>query len=105
MKTKIAIIIERADVELGGAERSVSELAEAIGAIGCDTHILAARGKAGKENVHILCGGLPGKRTDRPFCLPPPPWRSSNRWFPGSGRSAKHRNTQARSESEEGSRW
>ena len=34
MKTKVAIIIERADVALGGAERSVSELAEAIGAIG-----------------------------------------------------------------------
>jgi UDP-glucose:(heptosyl)LPS alpha-1,3-glucosyltransferase len=64
MKTKIAIIIERADVELGGAERSVSELAEAIGAIGCDTHILAAKGRAGKENVHILCGDLAGKRTD-----------------------------------------
>ena len=64
MKTKVAIIIERADVELGGAERSVSELAEAIGAIGYETHILAAKGRAVKENVHILCGGLQGKRTD-----------------------------------------
>jgi len=64
MKPKVAIIIERADVELGGAERSVSELAEALRALDYDTHILAAKGKAGKENVHILCGDLPGKRTD-----------------------------------------
>jgi UDP-glucose:(heptosyl)LPS alpha-1,3-glucosyltransferase len=63
MKQKIAIIIERADVELGGAERSVSELAEAIGALDYDTHILAAKGRAGNEKVHILCGDLPGKRT------------------------------------------
>jgi heptosyltransferase-2 len=63
-KPKVAIIIERADVELGGAERSVSEMAEALRAIDYDTHILAAKGKAGKENVHILCGDLPGKRTD-----------------------------------------
>ena len=64
MKPKVAIIIERADVELGGAERSVSELAEAIGTLDYDTHILAAKGRAGNENVHILCGDLPGKRTD-----------------------------------------
>jgi len=64
MKQKIAIIIERADVELGGAERSVSELAEALGALDYDTHILAAKGRAGNETVHILCGDLPGKRTD-----------------------------------------
>ena len=63
MKTKVAIIIERADVALGGAERSVSELAEAIGAIGYETHILAAKGQASAPNVHILCGDTPGKRT------------------------------------------
>jgi UDP-glucose:(heptosyl)LPS alpha-1,3-glucosyltransferase len=63
MKTKVAIIIERSDVALGGAERSVSELAEAIGAIGCETHIIAAKGQATASNVHILCAGLPGKRT------------------------------------------
>jgi UDP-glucose:(heptosyl)LPS alpha-1,3-glucosyltransferase len=64
MKPKVAIIIERADVELGGAERSVSELAEALRALDYDTHILAAKGKAGEKNVHILCGDLPGKRTN-----------------------------------------
>ncbi len=63
MKPKIAIIIERADVALGGAERSVSELAEAIGAIGYETHILAAKGRATAQNVHILCTDTPGKRT------------------------------------------
>ena len=63
MKTKVAIIIERADVALGGAERSVSELAEAIGAIGYETHILAAKGQATAPNVHILCTDVPGKRT------------------------------------------
>ena len=63
MKTKVAIIIERADVALGGAERSVSELAEAIGAIGYETHILAAKGRATAPNVHILCADAGGKRT------------------------------------------
>ncbi len=64
MKPKIAIIIERADVSLGGAERSVSELAEAIGAIGYETHILAAKGQATVQNVHILCADVGGKRTN-----------------------------------------
>jgi UDP-glucose:(heptosyl)LPS alpha-1,3-glucosyltransferase len=63
MKPKIAIIIERSDVALGGAERSVSELAEAIGAIGYETHIIAAKGKATAPNVHILCADVLGKRT------------------------------------------
>lgn len=64
MKQKIAIIIERADVGLGGAERSVSELAGALGAAGYDTHILAAKGQANAQNVHILCADTPGKRAD-----------------------------------------
>ena len=63
MKTKIAIIIERSDVALGGAERSVSELAEAIGAIGYETHILVAKGQATAPNVHILCADVGSKRT------------------------------------------
>jgi UDP-glucose:(heptosyl)LPS alpha-1,3-glucosyltransferase len=63
MKTKVAIIIERSDVALGGAERSVSELAEAIGAIGYETHIIAAKGQATAPNVHILCADVGGKRT------------------------------------------
>ncbi|MGA2172961.1 MAG: glycosyltransferase family 4 protein [Sedimentisphaerales bacterium] len=63
MKPKIAIIIERADVELGGAERSVSELADALATLDYDTHIIAAKGRTGQGNVHILCSDLPGKRT------------------------------------------
>lgn len=63
MKTKVAIIIEWADAILGGAERSVSELAEAIGASGYETHILAAKGQPTAQNVHILCADMPGKRT------------------------------------------
>ncbi len=64
MKPKLAIIVERADVTLGGAERSVFEMAQALAALDLEVHVLAAKGKAGKENVHILCGDLPGKRTD-----------------------------------------
>jgi UDP-glucose:(heptosyl)LPS alpha-1,3-glucosyltransferase len=63
MKQKIAIIIERADVGLGGAERSVSELAGALRATGYDVDVLAAKGQASAQNVHILCADQPGKRT------------------------------------------
>jgi UDP-glucose:(heptosyl)LPS alpha-1,3-glucosyltransferase len=63
MKPKVAIIIERADVALGGAERSVSELTEALAAIDLDVHILAAKGQSESEKVHILCSDLPAKRT------------------------------------------
>jgi len=62
MKPKLAIIIERFDITLGGAERSVYELAGALAAIDYEVHILAAKGTEGK-NVHILCGGNKHKRT------------------------------------------
>jgi UDP-glucose:(heptosyl)LPS alpha-1,3-glucosyltransferase len=64
MRQKVAIIIERMDVGLGGAERSVGELAGALEAAGCDAHILAAKGPVNAENVHILCPDTPGKRAD-----------------------------------------
>lgn len=63
MKPKVAIIIERADVALGGAERSVSELTDALAVLDLDVHILAAKGQSESEKVHILCSGLPTKRT------------------------------------------
>ncbi len=63
MKPKIALIIERADVLLGGAERSVLELAEAVGGLGYEVHILAAKGRTDAGNIHILCGNSRGKRT------------------------------------------
>ncbi len=62
MSKKIAIIIERADVGLGGAERSVFELATAISQFGPEVHILAAKGRADTGNVHILCKNTLGKR-------------------------------------------
>jgi UDP-glucose:(heptosyl)LPS alpha-1,3-glucosyltransferase len=60
---KIALIIERMDVALGGAERSVSELAEALCSLGLKVDILAAKGKATAENIHILCTNTLSKRT------------------------------------------
>ena len=63
MKKKIALIIERADIALGGAERSVFELATALSALGLKVDILAARGQTNAENIHILCRNGPGKRT------------------------------------------
>lgn len=62
MSKKIAIIMERADVGLGGAERSVFELAAAISQLGPEVHILAAGGRADAEDVHILCQNTLGKR-------------------------------------------
>jgi UDP-glucose:(heptosyl)LPS alpha-1,3-glucosyltransferase len=62
MKKKIAIIIERADISLGGAERSVLELAGALSENDLEVDILTAKGQANAENVHILCSNVPGKR-------------------------------------------
>jgi len=63
MSIKIGIIIERADVSLGGAERSVFELMPALSAAGLKVDILAAKGKTESDNIHILCSSKPGKRT------------------------------------------
>jgi len=64
MNKKIAIIIERANITLGGAERSVFELTTALSALGLEVHILAAKGQADAGNIHILCRDKAGKRTD-----------------------------------------
>ncbi len=63
MKRKVAIIIERADITLGGAERSVFELSAALSALGVKVDILAAKGQTDADNVHILCSDYPGQRT------------------------------------------
>lgn len=60
---KIALIIERIDIALGGAERSVSELASALSALGLEVDVLAAKGQANAKDIHILCQDTPGKRT------------------------------------------
>ena len=57
------MIIERIDVALGGAERSVFELAAALSALGLKVDILAAKGQTNAKNTHILCQNTPGKRT------------------------------------------
>ena len=62
MKTKVAIIIERANVALGGAERSVLELAGALSGLGLEVDILAAKGRTDTSNVHILCPNTAGRR-------------------------------------------
>ena len=63
IKKKIALIIERTDIALGGAERSVFELATALSALGLKVDILAAKGQTNAKNIHILCKNTPGKRT------------------------------------------
>lgn len=62
-KMKIAIITERIDTSLGGAERSVFELASQLSDLGLDVTILAAKGRTNTENIKILCQNTPGKRT------------------------------------------
>ncbi len=62
MVRKVAIIIERTDVALGGAERSIAEVADALSALGLEVHLLAAKGTAGGASTHILCQDVPGKR-------------------------------------------
>jgi len=62
MNKKVAIIIERENIVLGGAERSVFELTTALSALGLEVHILAAKGQTDAENIHILFQHRPGKR-------------------------------------------
>jgi len=64
MNAKIAIIIERANIALGGAERSVFELRAALTALGYSVDILAAKGQADAKNIHILCRDSSGKRVN-----------------------------------------
>jgi glycosyltransferase involved in cell wall biosynthesis len=59
---KVAIIIERAEIGLGGAERSVSELTAELRDQGAEATILAAKG-AKTENTQVLCNLARGKRT------------------------------------------
>ncbi len=63
MAVRVAIIIERADIALGGAERSMSEVAAALAQAGMQADLLAAKGAAG-DHVHVLCADTPGKRVD-----------------------------------------
>ena len=59
---KIAIITEKSDVSIGGAERSVFEMSSALITRGTDVTILAARGTSHTKYVKPLCEDIPGKR-------------------------------------------
>jgi UDP-glucose:(heptosyl)LPS alpha-1,3-glucosyltransferase len=52
---KTAIIIERADIALGGAERSVLELACQLPLSDVKVTILAAKGQTKAKNIKVLC--------------------------------------------------
>jgi len=60
---KVAIITERADIALGGAERSVFELADALSECGLQVNILAATGRTTDKNTHILFKNSSANRT------------------------------------------
>jgi UDP-glucose:(heptosyl)LPS alpha-1,3-glucosyltransferase len=51
---KVAIIIERADIALGGAERSIFELTSTLALFGVDVKILAATGTTHSPKVQVL---------------------------------------------------
>jgi len=59
---KVAIVIERYDISLGGAEWLVFELASALCRQGVDVDILATRGNTNIDNVHFLCPAGRNKR-------------------------------------------
>ncbi len=60
---KIAIIIERSDVFLGGAERSVFELSSHLSTLGHEVTLLAAKGTSAAKHIRIICPEVQGKRT------------------------------------------
>lgn len=62
MVKRVAIIIERTDVALGGAERSISEVADALSALGLEVHLLVAKGASDGARTHVLCQDFPGTR-------------------------------------------
>jgi len=64
MQMKVALVIERADVALGGAERSTFELMQALQGLGIQVELLAAKGTTSSQNVHILSQAGPAKRTN-----------------------------------------
>jgi len=63
---KVALIIERADTGLGGAERSIFELQAALRRLALEVDILAAKGaneKTNAKNIYFLRADKSGKRT------------------------------------------
>ena len=64
MNKKVAIIIERTNINLGGAERSIFELKAQLSAKGVNVDILAAKGKKSSEHIKILCQNNKRRRTN-----------------------------------------
>ncbi len=62
MVKKVAIIIERANITLGGAERSMFEVARALSALGVQVDLLAGKGRTRVRHIHVLCEDALGKR-------------------------------------------
>lgn len=60
---KTALIIERANIALGGAERSIVELCDALTELGAEVTLLAATGNSENKNIKVLCRGNQNKRT------------------------------------------
>ena len=52
---KLALIIERANIQLGGAERSILELTQTLNELGVDVTLLAATGASKDVNIKVLC--------------------------------------------------
>jgi len=62
MLQKVAIVIERANVALGGAERSMVEVSQALSEMGLEVTLLAAKGQSEAQDVRVLCRHVAGKR-------------------------------------------
>jgi UDP-glucose:(heptosyl)LPS alpha-1,3-glucosyltransferase len=62
MLSKVAIIIERANTALGGAERSVAEVSRALSDLGLEVTLLAAKGDPETPHARVLCSHVPTRR-------------------------------------------
>jgi UDP-glucose:(heptosyl)LPS alpha-1,3-glucosyltransferase len=67
MNKKVALITERANIALGGAERSVFELAGVLSSTGLEIHLLAATGETTGKNTHILCNRTTKRKSFKKF--------------------------------------
>lgn len=64
---KVAVIITRYDISLGGAEWLVYELVSALSQLGLDAEVLAAKANVNAGNTHVLCQNSHSKRISLAF--------------------------------------
>ena len=64
---KVAVIIKRYDISLGGAEWLVFELVSALSQLGLDVEVLAAEANVTSPNIHVLCQNSHGKHISLGF--------------------------------------